>query len=71
MKRWDRVRFKYGSSVQTGTVLEIDDDFGSIRIRFYPWGITGQWMDMDSYHRLRVVGRSWTGQMLDALGDVS
>ena len=65
MRRWDRVMFKYAFNVHQGTILQVSEQYGMIRIRFWPWPIFGTWVDRESYHEHIVIGRSWIGKLLD------
>ena len=69
MKKYDKVRFKYGFKHHTGTVLKIYEVPRKVRIRFSPkdflWYGT-RWMFYGkTYHDHVIIGRSLMGKFHD------
>jgi len=64
-RKHDRIRFKYGSSVYTGTVTDVAPEHNMIRVRFGPWLIFGEWVEIQTWTKPTVIGRSRVGRFID------
>jgi hypothetical protein len=63
MKRWDKVEFFFGNKYYKGTVLEVEKN--RVRVRFFPWVVSGHWVNETPWRKMVVLKRSWIGKLLD------
>ena len=70
MKKYDKVRFKYGFKHHTGVVVNIYDVPRRVKIRFSPKNFLfygSRWMPYHkgTYHDYTIIGRSLMGKYYD------